>query len=154
VRYRRLNTLYVIDFDNTLVNTAEVIKNDGYLYDFEKLDFYEGASCRIRKLLELGSHIVILSKRKGIWKNRISDRVFKKFGVRIDVILVPYHPMKWIWVQRWSVEYRQILFIDDMMKAEETGRPRNLFFPPCFNSRIKVRRGERVFKWRSTITNS
>jgi hypothetical protein len=146
---RRRRALYVLDFDNTLVNTAAVINVNGYSYSFDQLNYYSAASAKFKKILDRGSPTCILSSRHKKHKQEIAESVRREFGKEIPVFLVPRHFLKWFWVHWWSVRYHYVLVIDDMMKGEETGEPTDLLFPGCLSSRIKVRRGHRVVRWRS-----
>ena len=148
MKSKQKRTLYVFDFDNTLVNTADVIRSNGYNYDFDKLDFYDKATLFLESKIKKGFPIVVLSCRNAKWKGQVLSLLKMKFNRDIDVFLVKFHWMKWVFLQRWSLSYNKVILIDDMMKSEETGIPKDLFFPPNFNSRITIRRGFRVIKWR------
>lgn len=119
--------LYVFDFDNTIANTAEIIKSRGYSYQFSELRFYrkmlEIVSCRIAR----GNNVVILSCRNKKFKEMIINSIYEKIDHKLEVHLVPYHFLKLFHILKFRL-ISKVTIIDDMMKNEENDHPKKLFF--------------------------
>tara|TARA_Y100001958_G_C21235203_1_gene561471 strand:+ start:1854 stop:2318 length:465 start_codon:yes stop_codon:yes gene_type:complete len=120
--------LYLFDFDNTLANTAEIIKEQGYGYQFSELRFYKKMlniiSCRISR----GNNVMILSCRNKKFKQKILSSINEKIDYKLAVHLVPYHFLKFFYILRFRL-MSKLTIVDDMYRNEENDDPKKLFFP-------------------------
>jgi hypothetical protein len=119
--------LYLFDFDNTLVNTAEIIRKHGYEYKFEYLRFYPRMLAYYRERQRRGHVCIVLTKRSHKSKGDI-QAMFSRHGLRCIVVTVKAHWLKAFFViiacTRWKV-----VLLDDMYCGEEWNTKKKLFFP-------------------------
>lgn len=144
--------LYVFDFDNTLVNTAVVIKEDGYDYDFDRLQFYRKMLSILIARRKRNCDVLILSCRSKIWKEKMKSLLQNYFESDLQIILVTRHFVKWVYLHFLSLRYKKIIVVDDMMRREESGTPTMLFYPRSSVRKIKYVVGDRVIKIRGFET--
>jgi phosphoglycolate phosphatase-like HAD superfamily hydrolase len=144
------NKLVIFDFDNTLVNTGDVIRKYGYDYSFESLSIYEGMLSILRSEMD-GAECMILSARKRKWAGKIRKVISNFLDQSIEVKTVPRHWLKWFYLLHASMKFKEILLYDDMMYDEESGVPKKLFFPVFLPSNVQIIRGEDIIALRGQV---
>lgn len=144
----RSTCLYVFDFDNTLVNTAAVIKNCGYKYDFSQLRLYEKMHKIMLNRVGRGHDVKVLSARSSKWRLCIENLLSQSIERVPEISLVKRHYYKWFVLHRLALVYDRIVVIDDMFRGEENDTPIRLFYPNFGSNKIKYITHERVFKIR------
>ena len=139
--------LYLFDFDNTIANTAEIIKEKGYGYQFSELRFYKKMldiiSCRISR----GNNVIILSCRNKKFKKKILNSIDDKLDHKLAVHLVPFHFLKLFYILRFRL-ISKLTIVDDMMKNEENNDPKKLFFPKLIIPGVRYVIHNKVLKLR------
>lgn len=139
--------LYLFDFDNTIANTAEIIKEKGYGYQFSELRFYKKMldiiSCRISR----GNNVIILSCRNKKFKKKILNSIDDKLDHKLAVHLVPFHFLKLFYILRFRL-ISKLTIVDDMMKNEENDDPKKLFFPKLIIPGVRYVIHNKVLKLR------
>ncbi len=121
--------LYVVDFDNTLVNTAETIRKWGPNYNLADLKPYYKMVNYIRRRQKRGHTVLIISARHPSHRPFLQGIISELFGDDLKIVLVRLHALKWIYVNRWALGYQSVVVVDDMFRKEETGYPKRLFYP-------------------------
>ena len=129
-----MKRIAIFDFDNTLVNTAEVIKLHGYSYDFNCLKFYGGMSRLLEKRREAGFDIMLLSARRSSSFALVQSLLLDRFG-SINLKLVDRHWQKFFVIRNLSRQYDHLVFYDDMFRGEEFGERVKLWYPFFFHLR-------------------
>lgn len=139
---------YIFDFDNTIANTAQLIASNGYDYRFSDLMFYKKMATYVRNRKTRGDTIIILSARKKIWKNDLECMIKSKFGFSVNVKFVRVHFFKWIHVHFLCMTHKNVVVVDDMLRQEESGVPKPLYYPRHSLSKVKYVVGSTVIKIR------
>lgn len=142
--------LYVIDFDNTLVNTAETIRNFGSQYNLVQLEPYYKMVDLVRRRLRRGNSVLVLSARHPRYKSYLQEFISELLGRDIEIILVRIHMLKWFYVNRWATQYHSVVVIDDMLRKEETGSPKKLFYPTLGMKNITYIAHDKVINLRNS----
>ena len=145
-----MSKLYIFDFDNTIVNTAELIKTDGYKYDFYNLKIYKNTNSFIKNRIKRGHRVMILSKRKRIFKEKIQRFIKTRLKVNIEVKTVPAHFLKYLVINIYALKYKNVIVLDDMYKNEENNNPKKLYYPKISFSNIKYLIHDKIIKIRGT----
>ena len=122
--------IYIFDFDNTLVNTAHLIYLKGYNYDFHDLCFYPKISNILISRVLRSRRCIILSKRNKRYIPLIARHLKNHHPslANLQIITVSKHFLKILFIWIYSIKYR-VVFLDDMFKNEENGKPLKLKFP-------------------------
>lgn len=145
-----MSKLYIFDFDNTIVNTAELIKTDGYKYDFNNLKIYKNSHLFIKNRIKRGHMVMILSKRKRIFEKKIQKFIKSRLKINIEVKTVPAHFLKHLIINIYALKYRDVIVLDDMYKNEENNNPIKLYFPKISFTNIKYIIHDKIIKIRGT----
>jgi len=127
-----MKRIAIFDFDNTLVNTAEVIRIYGYSYEFSRLRFYEGMRNLLEQRREAGFDIMVLSARRSSSFVLVQNLLFDRFG-KINLKLVDKHWQKFFVIWKLSRQYDHLVFYDDMFRGEECEKRVKLFYPFFFS---------------------
>lgn len=122
--------IYIFDFDNTLAATAKLIaEKKSYKYDVQELQLYESMLNYLIKRKERGHHCLVLSARPKFDRELIKKRLLQ-VNIDIPVEVVGMHWYKAVCLSVACLfKKSHITIIDDMMRGEETGYPRKLYFP-------------------------
>lgn len=139
-----MNKLLLVDFDNTLANTADVIRVQGYQYEFEHLKPYKGSVSYVKRFVDSGGEAFIISKRPEKHRPMLQNFVNRNEIPVGRIILVRWHVMKWFYSEWFCRAYERVVIVDDMLVGEETGVEKELFFPPLISRKGIVIRGEAV----------
>lgn len=122
--------VYIFDFDNTLAGTAKLIaEKKSYRYDVEDLDLYESMLNYLIKRKKRGHHCLVLSARPQSDRELIKKRLLQA-NINVPVEVVSMHWYKAVCLTVACIfKKSHVIMIDDMMRGEETGYPRRLYFP-------------------------
>ena len=143
--------LYVFDFDNTLVRTAEKINSENsYVYDIDELEYYENMVNSIKLRIARKNLCIVLSARNPRQKDELSTHLLNK-RINVPVFVVRHHWIKAITLIIPAVMNlsKRIIVVDDMLYAEETGGAKSLFFPrKMLPKNVHLITGKKVLKLR------
>jgi hypothetical protein len=129
-KYNFYSRIYIFDFDNTIAATANLIsERSTYNYDISDLVVYDRMRSYILSRQQRGKMCLVLSARPRSDRTAIIKRLAHA-DIHIPVEVVSSHWLKAVSLA-FSSSFKSIdiTLIDDMMRGEETGKPKKLFFP-------------------------